>query len=213
MKTPRIALHLLAATLMAAAGSARADAFHSAAATAGTVGYAKSLSSTLTLRADLAAWPGVARDSIEEGVSYTGHVKSDRAALFMDWYLAGNLRLTGGMTFNRTRVDLRAGGHAGAPMAGDVPYSTAANDRFDVTMRSPQTTPYLGVGFGHYSAAGSSLLFDVGGSFGRGSSSDVPVPMAAVAPSALDGELAQLREGIGRVRFVPQVSLGMNLKF
>lgn len=213
MKTPRIAMPLLAAMLTAAAGTAGADAFHTPVTTPGTVGYAKSLSSTLTLRADLASWPGVARDSIEEGVSYTGHVKSDRAALFMDWYLAGHLRLTGGMTFNRTRVDLRAGGHAGAPMAGDVPYSTAANDRFDITMRAPQASPYLGVGFGHYSAGGSSLLFDVGGSFGRSGATDVPGMLAALPSSALDGEAAQLRDGIGRVRFVPQVSLGMNLKF
>jgi hypothetical protein len=216
MKTPCLAPHLVAATLLAAAWPAHADAFHGSAALAGTmVGYAKSLSSSLTLRADLVSSPGIARESIEEGVSHTGHIKSDRGALFMDWYLAGPLRLTGGVTFSRTRVDLRAGADGGAPMLGDVPYSTAFNDRFDIAWRSPHTLPYIGVGYGHHSADGSRFAFDVGGSFGRASLSDTPggPRLAAASQTALDHELAQLRDGIGRVRFMPQVSLGMSLRF
>jgi len=216
MKTPCLALHLIAATLMAASWSAHADAFHGGPGLAGTmVGYAKPLSSNLTLRADLVSMSGIARESIEEGASYTGHIKSDRGAFFMDWYVAGNLRVTGGMTFNRMRVDLRAGGQSGAPMLGDVPYSTSNNDRFDLAVRSPHTLPYLGVGYGQYSVSGSSFLFDLGGSFGRASLSDAPSgPSLAVASqTALDHELAQLRDGIGRVRFTPQVSLGMSLRF
>lgn len=215
MKTPCLATHLVAATLIAAPGYSLADAFHSSPGLATTmVGYAKPLGPNVTLRADLVSFPGIVRESIEEGAS-TGHIKSDRGALFMDWYLAGNLRLTGGMTFNRTRVDLRAGAQGGAPMLGDVPYSTANDDRFDVALRSPRTLPYLGVGYGQTSASGSSFLFDVGGSWGRASLSDTPAgpSLAAVSQTALDAELAQLRDGIGRVRFMPQVSLGMSLKF
>ena len=215
MKTPCLALHLVAATLIAAPWPAHADAFHSSPGLAGSmVGYAKSLSSNLTLRADLVS-SGIARESIEEGASHTGHIKSDRGALFMDWHVVGSLRLTGGMSFSRTRVDLRAGGHGGAPMLGDVPYSTAFNDRFDIALRSPHALPYLGVGYSQYSAGGSSFLFDIGGSFGRANLSDTPSgpSLAAVSQSALDHELAQLRDGIGRVRFMPQVSLGMSLRF
>lgn len=216
MKTPCLALQLVAATLVAAAGSAHADAFYSSAGLPGaTVGYAKSLSSSITLRADLTSAPGIPRDAIVEGVSYSGHIKSDRGAAFMDWYFAANLRLTGGMTFNRTRVDLRASASGGTPLIGDIPYSTAVNDRFDVAIRSPNTLPYLGVGYGQYNSSGSSFLFDIGGSFGRPSLNEGPSgpSLGNVSQAALDSELAQLREGIGRVRFVPQVSLGMTLKF
>ena len=46
MKTPCLALHLVAATLVAAPCQAQADAFHSSPVLAGTmVGYAKPLSS------------------------------------------------------------------------------------------------------------------------------------------------------------------------
>ena len=216
MKTSRLALHLVAATSLVAMGAAHADALHSSPGLAGTmVGYAKPLGPNLTLRADLVSSSGLAREAIEEGVSYTGHIKSERGALFMDWYVVGNMRLTGGMTFNRTRVDLRAGAYGGAPMLGDVPYSTASSDRVDVALRAPYTLPYFGVGYGQYSASGSAFLFDIGGSFGRASLSDAPSgpSLAATSQTALDQELVQLRDGIGRVRFMPQVSLGMSLRF
>ena len=150
MKTPCLATHLVAATLLAASWPAHAEAFHGGAGLAGTnAGYAKSLSSHLTLRADGASSPGIARESIEEGVSHSGHINSDRGALVMDWSLAGPVRRTGGVTLRRTRIDLRAGAHGGAPMLG----------------------------------------------------------------AALDQELARLRDGIVRVRFMPQTSLGMGRRF
>jgi hypothetical protein len=150
MKTPCLAPHLVAATLLAASWPAHAEAFHGGTGLTGTMAsYAKSLSSHHTLQADGASSPGIARESIEEGVSHSGHIKPDRGALFMDWSLAGPLGLTGGVTFRRTRIDLRAGAHGGAPMLG----------------------------------------------------------------AALDQELAQLRDGIVRVRFMPQTSLGIDPRF
>jgi hypothetical protein len=209
MKTPSLALSLTAAALMAAPWAAHADAFHGSTPST-MVGYAQTLGPRVMLRADLVAAPGIVRESIEEGSSHTGHIKSDRGALFIDWHVAGPLRLTGGMTFSRTRVDLRAGAHAGAPLLSDVPYSTALNDRFDVALRSPHTQPYVGVGYGLHAADGSSFAFDLGGAFRRAPSSE---PAGAVVAAVSEQELAQLRDGIGRVRFTPQVSLGLNLRF
>ncbi len=216
MNTPRIALSVTTAAWLAATGAAFADVLHaSAGLTPSMLGYAKPLGSNVTLRADLASLPGVGRESSDAGVASTGHVKTDRAALFMDWAFAGAMRLTGGMAFNRTRVDLRAGSRGGAPMLGDVPYATAQNDRFDGALRAPHTLPYLGVGNGQYGDGGSSLLLDIDGTFARASlSHNASGPsLVAVSQGALDHELAQLRDGIGRVRFMPQLSLGMRLRF
>jgi hypothetical protein len=216
MKTPRLALHTAAAALLALALQARADSFYTGVGLPGLmVGYAKPLSSTLTLRGDVASLPGISRDSIEQGVSYTGSIKSDRGAVFMDWHLAGGMRLTSGLTFNHTRVDLRAGGNSGSVTIGDNSYASSVDDRFDASIRFPGTTPYLGLGYSQYSCGGSSLLFDVGGSIGRPSLSESHSGpnLGNVSQADLDKELAQLREGIARVRFVPQISLGMNLRF
>jgi hypothetical protein len=217
MKTLRLALHTVAAAaLLTVALQARADAFYSSVGLPGLlVGYAKPLSSSLTLRGDLASLPGISRDSIEEGVSYAGSIKSDRGAVFMDWHFAGGMRMTGGLTFNHMRVDLRAGGNGSTAASSDSSYATSAYDRFDGAFRFPGTTPYLGLGYSRYDNGGSSFLFDVGGSIGRPSLSETHSgPNLGNASQAdLDRELAQLRDGVARVRFVPQVSLGMSLKF
>ena len=216
MNTLHFALSLAAATGIAAAGAARADVLHgSAGLSASMVGYAEPLGPNVASRADLASLPGIGRESIDQGVASTGHVRSDRGALFMDWAFARVMRLTDGMAFNRTRVDLRASGRGGAPMFGDVPYATAPNARFDAALRAPHTLPYLGVGHRQHGTAGSSFLLDIGGTFARASlSGNASGPsLAAASRGALDQELAQLRDSIGRARFMPQVSLGMRPRF
>jgi hypothetical protein len=214
MNTPRLAARLFAAALFAAPWTVHAEVFHSSTGLASsTVGYAKPLSSNVSLRAETDLPPGIERESIDEGVSVTRQVKSDRGSLFMDWYAAAVRRFTGGTMFNRTRVDLRAGGHTGLPLFGEVPYSTALNERFDSALRAPQTLPSLGAGNARPSS--SSFLLDIGGSFARASLSDRPSgpSLGAVSQTALDHELAQLRDGMGRARFMRQVSLGMHLRF
>ena len=214
MSTPRLAAHLVAATLLAAPWAVHAEAFHSGTGLASSmVGYAKPLSSNLSLRAEIDALPGIERESIDEGVSITKQVKSDRGSLFMDWYAAAISRLTGNTLFNRSRVDLRAGGHAGLPLFGEVPHSSALNQRFDRALRAPQTLPYLGASNGQ--SSGSSFLLDIGGTFARASLSERPSgpSLGAVSQSALDHELAQLRDGMGRARFMRQVSLGMHVRY
>jgi hypothetical protein len=216
MNTLRLATHLIAATLLAAPWAVHGEAFYSGAGLASSmVGYTKPLSSNLSLRAELDSLPGIGRESIDEGVSYTRQIKSDHASLFMDGYTAAIMRFIGGTTFNRTRVDLRASGDGGLPLFGEVPHSTTLNERFDSALRAPHTLPYLGAGNGQSSASGSSFLLDIGGTFARASLSDRPSgpSLGAVSQTALDHELAQLRSGMGRARFMRQVSLGMHLRF
>lgn len=216
MPTNRLAPWLAALTLGMATTAAQAGELYTSVGLPGLmIGYAQPLSSRFALRADLATLGSISVDSIEEGVSYSGTVKSDRGALLMDWFVVGGMRLTGGLTFNRMSIDLRANGNGGNLTIGDTSFVTSASDRFDVSMRFPGTTPYLGLGYGHYGTSGSRFRFDLGGSIGRARISEAHSGpnLGAVSQADLDKELAQLREGIGRIRFVPQVSLGMSLKF
>jgi len=207
------ALALAAASCTAAA---LAGELHSPGGLSGTgFGWAPPLSSRLVLRSDLSTMGGIGRDSIDEGVSYSSALRSDRVAFLMDWFVHGGMRVTGGLTFNRMRVDLRTSGSTATVMLGDAAVAATAADRFDGAMRWPSTTPYLGVGYGHPLGAGSTFLFDFGGSIGKASLSEPHngPPLGTGGQAELDRELAQLREGLGRYRFVPQVSLGVNLRF
>jgi hypothetical protein len=217
MKSLRLILpSCIAAAVAATAGQAHADTFYTGVGTSGLMlGYAKSLSSAFTLRGDFAGLPDVSRDAIEAGVSYASTIKSDRGALLMDWYVAGDMRLTGGFTFNRMRTDLRASGNGGAVTIGDTTYTSGPGDRFDVSMRVPSTTPYVGLGYGRFTPYGSAVVVDLGASFGRPSLSETHggPHLGNISQADLDKELDQLREGIGRARYVPQISLGLNLRF
>ena len=215
MNTPRLAVHLVAAALLAAPWAVRAEVFHSGTGLASSmVGYAKPLSSNLLLSVEIDALSGAGSESTDETPS-NGHLKSDRGSPFIDWHAAAIRRFIGGTTFSRTRVDLRASGDAGWPLFGEVPQSTALNERFDSALRAPHSLPYLGAGNSPSGASGSGFLLDIGGTFARASLSDRPSgpSLGAVSQTALDHELAQLRDGMGRARFMRQMSLGMHLRF
>lgn len=213
MSPPRVALALVAASCTAAA---LAGEFYTSGGLPGaTAGWASPLSSRLMLRADLSALGGIGRDSIEEGGSYSNTLRSDRASFMMDWFVLGGVRVTGGLTFNRMRVDLRAPGGIGTLMLGEAAIAAPAAERLDVALRWPATTTYLGVGYDHPLGSGSAFLFDFGGSIGKASLSEPHSgpPLGSGAQAELDREFAQLRDGVGRYRFVPQVSFGVNWRF
>ena len=180
------------------------------------LGYAQPLGPLFGLRVD-AVTLGQRRDTRrEEGIDYDGRLKADRLALLADWFpFAGRFRLTGGITANQYRLDLLASGAGGSLTLGNTRYVTSADDRFAVQLRFPRSTPYFGFGWGHQSGSGLRWSVDVGAMVGKASVSySLAGPIAQRAAQAdIDAELAELRSGVGRVRAVPQLSLGLGYSF
>lgn len=173
------------------------------------------LSSRLLLRGDLWTMGSIGRDAIEEGVSHGSSLRSDRVTFLMDWFVHGGVRVTGGLTFSRLRADLRAAGGGGSIVLGNAALPIVVGDPVDSALRWPITMPYLGVGIGLPLGTGSGLLFDVGASFGKVSLSEPrngPL-LGSGSQAELDRQLTQLRDGLTSYRLVPQVSLGVNLRF
>ncbi|MCY7315677.1 MAG: hypothetical protein LH480_08680 [Rubrivivax sp.] len=180
------------------------------------LGFALPLSPQFGLRID-AASIGQRRDTRhEEGIDYDGRLKADRLRLLADWFpFAGGFRLTGGVTANQYRLDLLASGAGGSLTLGNTRYTTSANDRFAVQLRLPRSTPYFGFGWGHQSGNGLRWSVDVGAMLGKATVSySLTGPIAQrAAQTDIDVELAELRSGVGRVRAVPQLSLGLGYNF
>jgi hypothetical protein len=179
------------------------------------LGYARPVSPSFTLRGDVATIGQIHEARTEQGIPYSATLKANRGGLFADWFVAGGLRLTGGLTFNQMKIELRASGNGGSMTIGDTTFSTSPNDHFDVDIKFPSTTPYLGVGYGHHGVGGLGIVLDVGASLGRATltESHGGPNLSNASQADVDKELAQLREGVGKVRFVPQVSLGVNYRF
>jgi hypothetical protein len=219
MKKPQAAGLLAAMAACTFSLAAQAGEVYGGAGLPGVMlGYAHSANDRLTLRADLSTIGSISRDRTESGIDYTGTAKLNRAGLFADWFVAGGgFRLTGGVTFNDMKIDLAGHGNGGTITIGSNSYVTSTDDRFNVHIKFPSATPYVGIGWGHHAAsAGWGFVFDLGGSIGRAKvdgSVSGPNLTGHVTQADIDAELAQVRDGVGKVRFVPQLSLGASYRF
>lgn len=180
------------------------------------LGYAHPFSDSFTLRGDYATVGSPTRSYNEEGIQYDGKLKAHRGALFGDWFpFQGTFRFTLGVSSNDYRLDLRATGAGGTLTIGSTTYVTTANDRFDATIKFPKTTPYLGFGWGHQLESGLRFSADIGAMIGKPTiTSQVSGPAASVVTQAdIDQETAELRDGVGKVRAIPQLSIGIGYSF
>lgn len=207
---------LLLVTLPAIASAASAGEVYANIGLPGvSLGYAQPLSDTITLRGDLSTLGKHKKNQTEEGIDYAATAQVNRAGLFADWFVVGGLRLTGGLTFNTAKIDLVATGAGGSLIIGNTTYTTNAQDRLDIGIKFPSTTPYIGVGYGHQRAEGMGFLFDLGASIGTAKlSARTSGPnLAAVSQADLNAETAELRDGVGKIKLLPQVSIGLSYRF
>jgi hypothetical protein len=216
-RTPLITRAAGVLALAAGCGAAQAGEVYSNIGLPGVMfGYAQPVNSFFGVRADLATIGESKGQRLEDGINYEGKLRLDRAAFLMDWFpFEGRFRFTGGVTANQYKLDLLATGAGGSLTIGNTTYTTTANDRFTVAVKFPTSTPYLGFGWGHN--AGSRLRFsvDVGAMIGRAKVSYLLTgPVAQqVTQQDIDAELAELRDGVGKVRAVPQITFGAGWSF
>lgn len=183
------------------------------------LGYAHAYSPSLTARVDVATLGSRSGNRTEDGIAYAGKIEAHRAGVFGDWFpFQGGFRLTGGVTFNKVGLELGAQPGAGGSITigGQTVNALAAGDRFDVSIKFPSAAPYLGLGYGHHAGKGLGFHADLGVSIGRTkltATASGPNLSTAISPTDIDRELAELRDGVGKVRVLPQVSLGLNYRF
>jgi hypothetical protein len=180
------------------------------------IGVATPVSPSWTLRGEFATLGEHTEQTQEDGIDYDGRLKVQRSGLFADYFVfGGGFRLTGGVTFNAVELDLVARGNGGSIDIGGQTYNFGPNDRFDAAVRFAKTTPYIGIGYGHHADTGFGFVWDIGASIGRATvtaASSGP-NLGQVAQSDIDRELQELRDGVGKVRVLPQFSFAISYKF
>ncbi len=210
------ACSLTAAVLFAA--SAQAGELYTGIGIPGIgLGYAQPVNESFTLRGDIYTLGSRSKSTVESGINYDGNYKLQRSALLADWFpFAGSFRLTGGAAFNTYRITLDANGAGGSITIGDRTYATTAADGLKVQVEFPKSTPYIGIGWGHQAGAGLRFSADIGASIGRATVTATPRGQLAAQPDIqanIDKELVDLRDGVGKVRAVPQLSIGLGYSF
>jgi hypothetical protein len=181
------------------------------------LGYAHPIDSQFTVRGDFMTMGSRQKDTTEDGIAYTGRYKLQRVALFGDWFpFQGSFRLTGGLSSNNYRVSLDASGAGGSLTIGDRTYTTGTGDGLNVEIKFPAVTPYLGIGWGHQTGSGWRMAADIGALIGK--AKVTATARGALANEAdiqanIDKELAELRDGVGKIRAIPQLSVSVGYSF
>jgi hypothetical protein len=177
-------------------------------------GYGLKLNERFSVRGELAGGLKIKRDGQREGLDYNGEFKTNRAAALVDFYpLAGGLRLTGGLTFNRTRVSLDGRGTNGTVNGKPV---NLTGETFQVRLSYPTTTPYLGIGWAHQpDVTGLGFYADVGVQVGR-FKTDVNTSLIGkfgITQADVDTEAKKVRDNVNKLSVLPSVSLGVTYGF
>lgn len=180
------------------------------------LGYSHALNSSFNLRADYMTMGNQDKTSNQSGTEYKAKIDLSRTALLADWFpFQGSFRLTGGVTFNQMNVDLKANSSGQKVDINGKPYTLVAGDSMTVQVKMPSTTPYIGFGFGHQSTQkGWGFHSDIGVIIGSFSVSEKRTgQLAAVPQSDVDKELADVRDGVSKLKVLPQVTLGVSYRF
>lgn len=181
------------------------------------LGYAHAVNQHVTVRADVLTAGSLSRNETEEGVDYRAKLKLGRVGLFADYFpFGGGFRLTGGATFNQNRIDLKSRfDGVNSVTIGDETVTPAADDFFNVDIKFPKVTPYVGIGWGHQATTkGWGVVADMGVSLGRAKlRANTNLVGNGITQDDVDRELKDLREGVGKIRFWPQLTVGASYRF
>ena len=98
---------------------------------------------------------------------------------------------------------------------GGTNYVATGNEYLNADVKIPKVTPYVGIGWGHHRREpGWGFLADLGVSIGK-AKLDVDTNLASygVSQADIDREVEDLKDDVGKVRVVPQLSLGVSYRF
>lgn len=184
------------------------------------IGYAQALNEVVTLRGDFSTLGSRTKNGSQEGINYEGKVKLSRWGLFADYFpMANGFRLTGGATVNDMSVKLRSNVVAGTTLSvGDANVTADGTERFNVDIKFPKVTPYIGIGWGHMDKEpGWGFVGDVGVSFGRAKvtidTNVIERSNGNIKQADVDKETQQLKDGVGKIRVLPQATLGVSYRY
>jgi len=182
-----------------------------------TLGYAQPMGTNWGLRGEYAGGLNVNKDGVQDGVNVTGSLKANRLGVFADWFPSnGGFRLVGGLTVNDIKASLNGVG-SGTATIGNKTNVQMANETFNVNIKFPSTTPYIGIGYGHQASKDKGFGFyaDLGVMIGT-FKVDVDQTLVAhnkASQADVDAQTKTMRDSIGSLSVLPSVSLGVTYRY
>ncbi len=214
--TPRILSTGLAAALSLAFVEASASELYAGIGTSGLeLGAGARIGESFAARLDLNVLT-VRRNVSTSDVEYDAKMKFFNAGAYLDWFVAGGFRLTGGTIIGDRKVHGTARSSGNTITLNGVVYPVAAGDGLDFDAKFPTVTPYLGVGFGHHRVdAGLHFYADAGVAYGRPKVTLTPTASLAAKlnPGDLASEQVLAQDQANSLRAYPVLKLGAAYAF
>jgi hypothetical protein len=187
-----------------------------------TLGYAYPMSNAWGLRADYAGGLNVSKDGNQDGVNVTGNFKASRFGAFADWYpFSGGFRLVGGLTANDMKAELNSVGGTASINGQSV---SLVGETYKVVVKYPDTTAYLGIGYGHQKSDNKGFGFyaDLGvmvGSFTANTTTSLVGKTiiggggATITQADVDAQNQKIRDSLSSLSVLPSASLGLLYRY
>jgi len=181
-----------------------------------TLGYAQPINKSFGVRGEYATGLSVNKDGNQDGVNVTGSFKASRFGAFADWFpMGGGFRLVGGLTVNDMKADFNGVGTGTSTINGKPVNMTGQT--YNVTVKFPDTTPYLGIGYGHQKsdAKGFGFYADLGvmiGTFTTNTSTSL-VTSGLVTQADVDAQSQKIRDSLSGLSALPSASVGLLYRY
>ena len=202
------------ALVLSPLAASSAEVYGGVGTTGAELGFAQALSGSLNVRLDVNAL-GYSTNFSTSGIDYDARLKATTAGVYLDWFVIGGVRVTGGALLGSRKLHGTATSSGPTIVLNGVTYPVSPGDALDFDARFPGATPYLGLGYGHRTGAGLQLYADVGVAYGRPKVSLSPTASLAakVSPADLAAEQLLVQDKADRYRAYPVLKVGLSYGF
>ncbi|HKX39086.1 MAG TPA: hypothetical protein VJN20_10550, partial [Burkholderiales bacterium] len=141
---------------------------------------------------------------------YDARAKIANVNALLDWSLFGPFRITGGLVYNKNKVDL-----TGQPRAGSFPVGSSLTG---TVKPEREFSPYLGIGWGNVWTKGVNFYVDLGVVFQGSPQVDLalscpPSPQCTAAQAQVAAEEQRVQDEIDRFKYYPVLNIGITVGF
>jgi len=182
--------------------------------TGGEIGVAQALSESIGARFEGNAL-SYRTQFTTNGIDYDVRLKSQNLALYLDGFIVGGLRVTGGALVGDRKFHGTAKGLGGTVKINGVSYPVSPGDALDFDAVFPRVTPYLGLGYGHRAGTGLQIYGDIGVAYGRPKVTLSPTASLATKVSSADllAEQHSAQDKADSYRAYPVLKIGVAYQF
>ena len=204
----------IALLLLSPFAATSAEVYGGAGSTGGEIGVAQAVGASVTVRLEGNALSYRTHFSTN-GIDYDARLKSNNAGVYLDGFVFGGIRVTGGALIGSRKFHGTATSLGSTVSLNGVPYPVSPGDALDFDAKFPNVTPYLGIGYGHRAGAGLQLYADAGVAYGRPKVTLSPTASLAMQINPVDllAEQQSVQDKADHYRAYPVLKIGLSYLF